>query len=134
MGTRANIHIQNEIGVCLVKMYVHCDGYPSGIGQDIYDVLANTELVNGIDPDADYPRVFNGIGCMAAYLIMSLKSNSGMGGIYIESPESGDDWIDYHYYISPNKSNPAKLNLKISDGKNTLFDQELDSFDSSNFE
>lgn len=134
MGTRANIHIQDEFGDSWVKIYVHSDGYPSGIGQDIFNILNGTELVNGIDPGADYPRVFNGVGCMAAYLIMKLKNESGMGGIYIESPKSDDAWIDFHYYIRPNRRNPTKLDLKISDGKNTLFDQELDFFDSSDFE
>lgn len=74
MGTRSLLHIKDE-GKTLVTLYRQYDGYPTGMGKDIKDALAKgkARLTNGYSGSDKNPEVFNGMGCLAAYLVVELK-------------------------------------------------------------
>ena len=71
--TRANIYIQDYDKVIL-KMYVHSDGYPTGVGLDIASKYKDYKLVDGIK--LGEMNICNGMGDFAVQLITFLKSNS----------------------------------------------------------
>ena len=106
MGTRATISIaRREEGVsfsefpdkAMVSIYHHYDGYPEWLGVKIANYLKNKKIVNGIGSKDNENYIFNGLGCMAASLIVELKD--GPGNVYIEDPERKHGWIDYEYYV-----------------------------------
>ena len=51
------------------------DGYPDGHGQELADFLTGFQVVNGIggDDEINYPKLANGLGCLAAQTIAHLK-------------------------------------------------------------
>jgi len=98
MGTRALIKIlddQNEVIACI---YSKWDGYPSGLGANILEILndGKSKLVNGYNSHKS-PEYFNGMGCLSAYLISQLKE--GIGSIYLFPPKSLDVGEDFIYNI-----------------------------------
>ena len=94
MGTRSLTFVYEE-NKPIVNMYRQFDGYPSGHGQELAEFLLSGELVNGYsDGNA---KVFNGMGCLAAQMIVNFKKS--VGGFYIYPIESNDCWQDYEYHI-----------------------------------
>lgn len=102
MGTRALIHIKDE-GKTLVTIYRQYDGYPTGLGRDIALRLPGSKIVNGISGDNQAPKQFNGMGCLAAWLIANLKC--GIGGVYIYPADSEDVDEEFIYELSEEKGN-----------------------------
>ena len=98
MGTRSLTHVVDEKGATLVTIYSQFDGYPSGMGADLAEFLRGRAIVNGIGADTP-EKASNGMGCLAASLVASLKD--GIGGIYLEEPGSEDHWEEYVYTILP---------------------------------
>jgi L-2-hydroxyglutarate oxidase LhgO len=106
MGTRSLIHIKQD-GETLVTLYRQYDGYPTGMGKDIIDALAKgkARLVNGYSGKDKSPEVFNGMGCLAAYLVGALKKPHDMGGgnsignVYLYPPNSSNCGEEYVYTI-----------------------------------
>jgi len=80
----------------LTTIYRQMDGYPSGMGADLADFLAQGKLVNGISM-SEKTLQFNGMGCLAAQVIANLKQ--GAGGIYIEKPNARNCGEEYIYHI-----------------------------------
>jgi hypothetical protein len=117
MGTRALVHIvekdmDNNQNV-LVSIYTQYDGYLEGLGMKIKNILDNgkAEIINGYGNNK-IPSSFNGIGCMAAYLIGSLKGNE-IGNVYIVSPGTEDVGEEYTYFIS---ELDGKIHMTVYDG------------------
>ena len=62
MSTRAHIRVKNKYGH--IKLYCHCDGYPSGLGRVLKKYLASltiweayhitTDLIKGENIDDDF--------------------------------------------------------------------------------
>lgn len=111
MGTRAIIIILSGNHE-LARFYTHSDGYPEGHGVDLAK-LCDKLIVNGIGgPRKVGARTFdlteqaNGMGCLAAQIISSLKY--GIGGFYLE-PTGGEigDWIEYVYVVRGQEGSPA---------------------------
>lgn len=102
MGTRSNTIIKDERGEVLCNIYRQFDGYLSGHGNDLKEILGDCKIINGFGMDDKAPKQFNGMGCLAAYLVGQLKGES-IGGIYLDSPsrvtEPGVN--DYTYVLSP---------------------------------
>lgn len=97
MGTRALIHIR-ESGKVLTTLYIHWDGYPTGLGADILEHLKDHRILSGYSCGDDITNAFNGMGCLAAYLIHELKT--GIGGVYIHPAGSGaGPCIEFVYTI-----------------------------------
>lgn len=94
MGTRSLTRVMDgkEELLCL---YRQMDGYPSGHGKDLIEILKGSTIVNGIG-DHSKP-VHNGMGCLAATLVGKLKD--GPGSIYIYPVGSKDCGEEYTYII-----------------------------------
>ncbi len=99
MGTRSltNIYDTNwgkpGRGPLLCTIYRQMDGYPTGHGKDLADVVKPLRMVNGITL-GDTP-VANGMGCLAAQIIGGLKD--GPGSIYMSKPGEVNCGEDYMY-------------------------------------
>jgi hypothetical protein len=105
MGTRALIHIKGSTfeSHTLVTIYRQYDGYPSGLGKDIYEALheGKSKIVNGIGKDTDEAKDFNGMGCLAAQLIGKLKNN--IGNVYIYPIDSKNVNEEFTYTLFEHK-------------------------------
>lgn len=99
MGTRSLTHIKDETGTTLVTIYRQYDGYPTGMGKDLKDILAPKTLGNGISGGATLENFANGMGCAAAAVIAALKDE--VGNVYLYAPDSKDCWEEYVYTIRP---------------------------------
>lgn len=87
MSTRSLTRIfegPEPIGQPLLVIYVHSDGYPSGHGADLFKAFLKGEarVVNGIGGGLGIPHYFNGIGCLAAWLVGKLKGHQ-IGAVYV---------------------------------------------------
>ncbi len=82
------------------------DGYPSGHGADLAAFLSDRVLVNGFGTDTP-AKASNGVGCMAASLVMALKEEAGIGGIYLVAPGTEDHGEEYIYTIAGARPDPA---------------------------
>ena len=97
MGTRCLtfVYVGN---VPVINIYRQFDGYPSGHGHELAQFLNSKTLVNGYK-DKNSAEA-NGMGCLAAQLIVQLKH--GVGGIYIYPVASTDCFQDYEYHVYEN--------------------------------
>ena len=99
MSTRSLTKV-NENGKPLVTMYRHCDGYPSGIGAELFEFLDGKVVINGIPMDPP-EKAANGAGDLAAQLVASFKEGNGspLGGVYLLPINAGDHGQEYEYII-----------------------------------
>ena len=89
-------------------MYRQFDGYPSGHGQELAEFLLSGEMVNGFS-SIDKTQ-FNGMGCLAAQMIVNFKKT--VGGFYIHAVTDTDCWQDYEYHVYEDKvvvKNPTEV-------------------------
>jgi hypothetical protein len=98
MGTRSLTFVYDG-DVPLINIYRQYDGYPSGHGHELAQFLDSKTLVNGFGEQNDFDA--NGMGCLAAQLIVQLKH--GVGGIYIYPVSSTDCFQDYEYHVYEDK-------------------------------
>lgn len=114
MGTRGTIHIKDG-KKHLASVYRQMDSYPTGLGSEIFDLLKFSEIVNGYTGSHSAPEQFNGMGCLAAYLIGHLKLvpygqiKNAIGNIYLTDKT---DRQEFNYFISQKDS---KVFLKVTD-------------------
>ena len=97
MGTRCLTFVYDG-NVPVINIYRQFDGYPSGHGHELAQFLNSKKLVNGYT-DKNSAEA-NGMGCLAAQLIVQLKH--GVGGIYIHPVTSTDCFQDYEYHVYEN--------------------------------
>ena len=97
MGTRCLTFVYDG-DVPVINVYRQFDGYPSGHGHELAQFLNSKKLVNGYT-DKNSAEA-NGMGCLAAQLIVQLKH--GVGGIYIYPVASTDCFQDYEYHVYEN--------------------------------
>ena len=98
MGTRSLTFVYDG-DVPLINIYRQYDGYPSGHGHELAQFLDSKTLVNGFGKQNSFEA--NGMGCLAAQLIVQLKH--GVGGIYIYPVSSTDCFQDYEYHVYEDK-------------------------------
>ena len=98
MGTRCLTFVYDG-NVPVINIYRQFDGYPSGHGHELAQFLNSKKLVNGYT-DKNSAEA-NGMGCLAAQLIVQLKH--GVGGIYIHPVTSTDCGQDYEYHVYEDK-------------------------------
>jgi len=122
MGTRSITNIIED-GKTLLTIYRQYDGYPTGMGADIQNVLKGRAIVNGYN---DPENQCNGMGCAAAMLIAGLKD--GCGNVYIYPADSADVGEDYIYNLSVSD---GVLQMQILDAwdKKELYSGPLDDMD-----
>lgn len=90
----------------LLTMYRQMDGYPNGHGLELAEFLLSGKIVNGISL-SEKDTVFNGIGCLAASMIVNFKHHAG--SIYIYSNKTKDAGQNYEYNIIYNYNNNSIL-------------------------
>lgn len=95
MGTRSLtfVYDRDEPVVCMYNQY---DGYPSGVGAELADILMGRTIVNGFGTGTPQ-KASNGMGCLAATIISEFKT--GIGGCYLYPVGTGDAGQDYVYRI-----------------------------------
>ena len=98
MGTRSLTFVYDG-NVPVINIYRQFDGYPSGHGHELAQFLNSKTLVNGYGEQNSAEA--NGMGCLAAQLIVQLKH--GVGGIYIYPVTSTDCFQDYEYHVYEDK-------------------------------
>jgi hypothetical protein len=122
MGTRSLTFVYGDRygdKLPLINMYRQFDGYPhGGHGQELAEFLAPIKICNGISGDPT--DLANGMGCLAAQIVMHFKSkiehhirdknwkevgkyNSHVGGIYLYRVTSTDCGQDYEYHVWEDK-------------------------------
>ena len=116
MGTYGQVAVvgsQQDI----VHIGQQCDGYPSGLGARIKMILGDDPtIVNGFGGDDAIPAAFNGMECLAAYLVGKLKADR-IGHIYLE-PSNGALDGEYIYTLS---ERAGKLRIVVKGGDGTVF-------------
>ena len=98
MGTRSLTFVYDG-NVPVINIYRQYDGYPSGHGHELAQFLDSKNLVKGFGKQNSFEA--NGMGCLAAQLIVQLKH--GVGGIYIYPVSSTDCFQDYEYHVYEDK-------------------------------
>lgn len=120
MGTRCLTFVYNERNDRLVGIYRQFDGYPGGHGKEIAEFLKDRKIINGIPSEKQMQKASNGMDCLAASLIASLKTD--IGNIYIVPTNTGDCGQEYEYHIWENR-----VVVKNFDG-NSLFFGDWEKF------
>jgi WYL_2, Sm-like SH3 beta-barrel fold len=126
MGTRSLTFFYQD-GKPFCAFYRQMDGYPSGHGVDLGEILAPITLVNGYQLNMQAGEYANGPGCLAAQVIQKLKT--GIGSIYMITPNPKDHengWQEYEYHVHCNaigEDYTARYitSIKVTDTKNTIF-------------
>lgn len=115
MGTRATLQVQVS-GTPLLTVYRQYDGYLSGMGNDILQMISK-EYCNGCQ---DSSKQYNGIYNLAAMLVVKLNIDNvygedvHCGNVYIKPPsDHNDDGNDYAYTVNFNEELNS-LSIKVS--------------------
>ena len=121
MGTRSLTFVYDG-DVPVINIYRQYDGYPSGHGHELAQFLDSKNLVNGFGEQNSFEA--NGMGCLAAQLIVQLKH--GVGGIYIYPVSSTDCFQDYEYHVYEDKVIVKDPTVIIFEGTWEEFSQFID--------
>ena len=121
MGTRSLTFVYDG-DVPVINIYRQYDGYPSGHGHELAQFLDSKTLVNGYGEQNSVEA--NGMGCLAAQLIVQLKH--GVGGIYIYPVSSTDCFQDYEYHVYEDKVIVKDPTAIIFEGTWEEFSQFID--------
>ena len=126
MGTRSSTHIidaEGDTPVTLARLYIQYDGYPSGVGRQIKEILGGKTMVSGYN---DPKTQINGAGCMGAMLIDGLKN--GCGGVYLTNPAE-EERGEYHYVVTAQGAGKP-INLQIFEyDDREIYNGPLDELD-----
>lgn len=132
MGTRTLVHIKDGKKT-IATIYRQYDGYPTGMGDDIKEILNHGRVIilNGFNGQK-VPLHFNGMGCLAAFLIGELKQKK-IGNVYIYPANSKDVGEDYTYTLT--ESN-GKVKIKVVENyeNRVIFNGLLKYFDGKTVE
>jgi hypothetical protein len=107
MGTRSLTFVYDG-DKPIINMYRQFDGYPKGHGSELSEFLMSGEIVNGFSNDN--AKEFNGMGCLAAQMIVYFKKS--VGGFYIYPVDTNDYSQDYEYHVYEDKvviQNPGEV-------------------------
>jgi hypothetical protein len=101
MGTRSLTYVYDG-KTPIMCMYRQFDGYLSGHGQELANFLNELTFGNGISGKPELFNFANGMGCLAAQMIVWFKKTPG--GFYIHPVDLNQDcWQDYEYHVYENK-------------------------------
>ena len=142
MGTRhLTIVPRSDNKGDLLCMYGQFNGYPSGHGAELKELLSGMKVVNGYQNKG---KEANGLGCLAAQIVAHFKE--GVGGVYIYAPGTRDVGEEFIYTIYDDKE--RGLCMRVQNGRvaffgapgtpqsemGTLYDGPVDEFDASKAE
>jgi hypothetical protein len=110
MGTRCLTYVY-EGETPIICIYRQFDGYPSGHGVELSEFLTQIKIGAGLPGKPELFSYANGMGCLAAQMIVFFKKSPG--GFYIHPIDHGQDcWQDYEYHVFENKvivKNPTEV-------------------------
>jgi len=101
MGTHASIYVVSN-GEVLCHLFSQHDGYPEGVGYELYKLMKNRHIVNGFTGDMKYTKYSNGLEDFAALLVWHFKKQSKLGTIYLMPTELNSVNTEYTYIVSEN--------------------------------
>ena len=124
MGTRSTIsfyqydenHKEKQFYGSIYQQY---DGYYSGVGAELQEMLAGKRIINGFSNETTETH-FNGIGCLGAWVISQFKTRIGECYLTPENNNQGYDYVVYQIFGDP------QIYLKIHG-----FDGPIEGFDPS---
>ena len=97
MGTRSLTYVY-EGETPIMCMYRQFDGYPTGHGQELANFLNELAIGEGISGSPELFTYANGMGCLAAQMIVNFKKSPG--GFYIHPIDFNQDcWQEYEYHV-----------------------------------
>ena len=97
MGTRCLTYVYDGENP-IMCMYRQFDGYPEGHGQELANFLNELTVGNGIPEYGDLFTFANGMGCLAAQMLVWFKKTPG--GFYIHPIDFNQDcWQEYEYHV-----------------------------------
>jgi hypothetical protein len=97
MGTRSLTYVY-EGETPIICMYRQYDGYPEGHGQELANFLNELAIGEGISGSPELFTYANGMGCLAAQMIVNFKKSPG--GFYIHPVDLNQDcWQEYEYHV-----------------------------------
>ena len=97
MGTRSLTYVY-EGETPIICMYRQFDGYPTGHGQELANFLNELAIHEGISGKPELFTYANGMGCLAAQMIVNFKKSPG--GFYIHPIDFNQDvWQEYEYHV-----------------------------------
>ena len=97
MGTRCLTYVYDGENP-IMCMYRQFDGYPEGHGQELANFLNELTVGNGIPQYGDLFTFANGMGCLAAQMLVWFKKTPG--GFYIHPIDFNQDcWQEYEYHV-----------------------------------
>jgi len=150
MGTRSltvfyNNYWPQQDETEVAVMYKQYDGYPSGLGDDLVDLLRGVRIVNGIGGDVS--NIANGMPCLAAQVVSHFKcggdpsdlfSKGIAGGSYLYPAGTRDCGEEYIYEIrcapqvGSERDRAIHLTVKTTYGTDdVLYEGLLDEFEST---
>ena len=101
MGTRSLTYVYDG-KTPIMCMYRQFDGYLSGHGQELANFLNELTIGNGISGKSELFTYANGMGDLAAQMIVFFKKTPD--GFYIHPIELNQDCLqDYEYHVYENK-------------------------------
>ena len=101
MGTRSLTYVYDG-KTPIMCMYRQFDGYLSGHGQELANFLNELTIGNGIPGKSELFTYANGMGDLAAQMIVFFKKTPG--GFYIHPIELNQDCLqDFEYHVYENK-------------------------------
>ncbi len=123
MGTRATLDILDCENKVIVTVYRQYDGYPEGMGKELQDLLKDSLLTGGgIGAGQASPAYFNGMECLAPWIIGKLKEH--IGNIYLYSASAACEEFFHYTVYSPNDKD---IWLKLEIGGEIAQDAKLDA-------
>lgn len=97
MGTRSLTYVYDG-ETPIMCMYRQFDGYPEGHGQELANFLNDLTIGNGISGSPDLFTFANGMGDLAAQMLVFFKKTPG--GFYIHPIDFNQDcWQEYEYHV-----------------------------------
>lgn len=120
MGTRSITKFENDEGEAIAVLYRQYDGYPSGHGADLFDILNDRPVVNGY---SDAKTQINGAASIPILVIRALAPEDETGNFYLYPAGTSDMGEEYTYTLSVVEN---RVWLKI-EGYET-YDGYLDDF------
>ena len=125
MGTRSLTFVYDS-GNPIMCMYRQFDGYPEGHGQELAEFLNTLQVGNGISGNPNLFEFANGMGCLAAQMIVCFKKTPG--GFYIYPVDLNQDcWQDYEYHVYEDK-------VVVKNPTEVIFEGSWDNFHSFCYE
>ena len=101
MGTRSLTYVY-EGETPIMCMYRQFDGYLEGHGQELANFLNELTIGNGISGKPELFTFANGMGCLAAQMLVWFKKTPG--GFYIHPIDFNQDCLqEYEYHVYENK-------------------------------